>query len=53
MLGGIKRWFRRNQTLIAVGVGVVGAGYVVKEFVVAKLKQVQERNRLLRMQDEK
>ena len=53
MLGGIQRWFRRNQTLITVGVGVVGAGYVVKEFVVSKLKLMQERNRLLKMQDDK
>jgi peroxin-3 len=38
-----KRWFRRNRTPLAIGLGVVGAGYVVTQYVVAKINDARER----------
>ncbi|KAK3357666.1 Peroxin-3 [Lasiosphaeria hispida] len=38
-----RRWFRRNRTPIAIGVGVVGAGYVVTQYVLSKLNDARER----------
>ncbi|KAK4143815.1 Peroxin-3 [Dichotomopilus funicola] len=43
MLAATRRWFRRNRTPLAIGVGVVGAGYVVTSYVVGKLRDARER----------
>ncbi|KAJ4304091.1 peroxin [Collariella sp. IMI 366227] len=43
MLAATRRWFRRNRTPIAIGVGVVGAGYVVTSYVLGKLRDARER----------
>ncbi|KAK0622935.1 Peroxin-3 [Immersiella caudata] len=43
MLGATRRWFRRNRTPIAIGVGVVGAGYVVTQYVLSKINDARER----------
>lgn len=43
MFAATRRWFRRNRTPIAVGVGVVGAGYVVTQYVLSKLNDARER----------
>ncbi|KAG7290915.1 hypothetical protein NEMBOFW57_000920 [Staphylotrichum longicolle] len=43
MLAATRRWFRRNRTPIAIGVGVVGAGYVVTNYVLGKLRDARER----------
>ncbi|KAL2188326.1 Peroxin-3 [Thermothelomyces heterothallicus CBS 203.75] len=43
MLAATKRWFRRNRTPIAIGLGVVGAGYIVTNYVSAKLRDARER----------
>ncbi|KAI1180447.1 Peroxin-3 family protein [Nemania sp. FL0916] len=43
MLSATRRWFRRNRTPIAIGVGVVGAGYVVTQYVLTKINDARER----------
>ncbi len=43
MFAATRRWFGRNRTPIAIGVGVVGAGYVVTNYVLGKLRDARER----------
>ncbi|KAK3997299.1 putative PEX3 peroxisomal biogenesis factor 3 [Cladorrhinum sp. PSN332] len=43
MLAATRRWFKRNRTPLAIGVGVVGAGYVVTGYVLGKLQDARER----------
>ncbi|KAF4634594.1 hypothetical protein G7Y89_g3495 [Cudoniella acicularis] len=43
MIAATRRWLRRNRTPIALGVGVVGAGYVVTQYVLGKISDARER----------
>ncbi|PON27934.1 hypothetical protein TGAM01_v203071 [Trichoderma gamsii] len=43
MLSSAQRWVRRNRTPIAIGVGVLGAGYAVTQYVMAKINDARER----------
>jgi peroxin-3 len=43
MFSSTRRWFRQNRTPIAIGVGVVGAGYFAAQYVVSKLNDARER----------
>ncbi|KAG8166207.1 hypothetical protein KVR01_004759 [Diaporthe batatas] len=43
MFAATRRWFRRNRTPIAIGVGVLGAGYVATQYVLNKLNDARER----------
>jgi hypothetical protein len=43
MFAGTWRWLRRNRTPLAVGLGVVGAGYVVTQYVLNKINDARER----------
>ncbi|KAK1998288.1 peroxin-3 [Colletotrichum falcatum] len=43
MLEATRQWFRRNRTPLAIGVGVVGAGYVVTQYVLGKVNDARER----------
>ncbi|KKA28277.1 hypothetical protein TD95_001860 [Thielaviopsis punctulata] len=43
MLEATRRWFQRNRTPVAVGVGVLGAGYVAAQYVVGKINDARER----------
>ncbi|KAK3940485.1 Peroxin-3 [Diplogelasinospora grovesii] len=43
MFAATRRWFRRNRTPIAIGVGVVGAGYVVTQYILNKINDARER----------
>lgn len=43
MFAATRRWFRRNRTPITVTVGLVGAGYVVTQYIVSKLNEARER----------
>ncbi|KAL9946529.1 peroxin [Verticillium nonalfalfae] len=43
MLAATRRWFNRNRTPLAVGVGIVGAGYVATQYVLSKLSDARER----------
>ena len=42
MIAATRRWFRRNQSNIAIGVGVLGTGYVATQYVLSKLKEARE-----------
>lgn len=43
MFRATRSWFRRNRTPIAIGVGVVGAGYLATQYVLAKINDARER----------
>ncbi|KAI1310830.1 Peroxin-3 family protein [Xylaria venustula] len=43
MLSTTRRWFRRNRTPIAIGVGIVGAGYLATQYVLTKINDARER----------
>ncbi|KFZ08914.1 hypothetical protein V501_05781 [Pseudogymnoascus sp. VKM F-4519 (FW-2642)] len=43
MISATRRWFRRNRTPIAIGVGVLGAGYMAAQYVMGKLSDARER----------
>jgi peroxin-3 len=43
MLSATRRWFQRNRTPIAIGVGVVGAGYAVTQYVLSRINDARER----------
>ncbi|KAI0400867.1 Peroxin-3 family protein [Xylaria palmicola] len=43
MLSATRRWFRRNRTPIAIGVGVAGAGYLAAQYVLSKINDARER----------
>lgn len=43
MFSSTRRWLRQNRTPIAVGVGVIGAGYVVTQYVLSKINDARER----------
>jgi peroxin-3 len=43
MLSASRRWLKRNRIPLAVGIGVVGAGYVVTQYVLGKISDVRER----------
>ncbi|KAK2024876.1 peroxin-3 [Colletotrichum zoysiae] len=43
MLEATRQWFRRNRTPLAIGVGVVGAGYLVTQYVLGKVNDARER----------
>ncbi|KAK3340244.1 Peroxin-3 [Neurospora tetraspora] len=43
MLASTRRWFKRNRTPLAIGAGVVGAGYVATQYVLRKLNNARER----------
>lgn len=43
MLSATRRWLRRNRTPVAIGVGVVGAGYLATQYVLNKINDARER----------
>ncbi|KAL8670836.1 MAG: hypothetical protein Q9168_004636 [Polycauliona sp. 1 TL-2023] len=43
MMDSTKRWLRRNRTNFAVGVGVLGAGYVAGQYVLSKIAETRQR----------
>jgi peroxin-3 len=43
MFAATRRWLRRNRTPIAIGIGVVGVGYVVTQFILSKINDARER----------
>lgn len=43
MFSSARRWMRQNRTPIAIGVGIVGAGYVVTQYVLSRLNDARER----------
>lgn len=53
MLASARRWLRNNRTPIAVGVGVVGAGYFAAQYVLSKISDARERMSSERIAKEK
>ena len=43
MISATRRWLRRNRTGFAVGVGVLGVGYMVTQYVLSKVREAGER----------
>ncbi|KAL8734924.1 MAG: hypothetical protein Q9166_001276 [cf. Caloplaca sp. 2 TL-2023] len=43
MIDATRRWLRRNRTNFAVGVGVLGAGYVAGQYVLSKVSETRQR----------
>lgn len=43
MIGATRRWFRRNRRGLAIGAGVVGAGYMAGQYVLTKISEARER----------
>merc|ERR1712225_82105 len=43
MISASRRWLRRNRTPLAIGFGVVGAGYVATQYVLGKISDARER----------
>ena len=43
MIGATRRWLRRNRTNFAIGVGVLGVGYVAGQYVINKISETRER----------
>ena len=43
MIGAARRWFRRNRKGLAIGAGVLGAGYLAGQYVLSKISEARER----------
>lgn len=43
MFAATRRWFRRNRSPLAIGVGVVGAGYLATQYVLSRINDARER----------
>ncbi|KAK2592967.1 peroxin [Conoideocrella luteorostrata] len=43
MFSSTRRWLRNNRTPIAIGVGIVGAGYIATQYVLNKINDARER----------
>ncbi|KAI0122174.1 Peroxin-3 [Daldinia grandis] len=43
MISTTRRWLRRNRTPIAIGAGVIGAGYLATQYVLNKINDARER----------
>ncbi|KAL8846446.1 MAG: hypothetical protein Q9221_008471 [Calogaya cf. arnoldii] len=43
MIDSSRRWLRRNRTNFAVGIGVLGAGYLAGQYVVSKIGETRQR----------
>ncbi|KAH8673807.1 peroxin-3 protein [Xylariales sp. PMI_506] len=43
MFAATRSWFKRNRTPIAIGAGVIGAGYLATQYVLAKINDARER----------
>lgn len=43
MISATKRWLRRNRTPLVIGVGVLGVGYGLSQYVLAKISDARQR----------
>lgn len=43
MIGATRRWFQRNRKGLAIGAGVIGAGYLAGQYVLSKISEARER----------
>jgi peroxin-3 len=53
MISATRRWLRRNRNGLAIAAGVVGATYLVGQYVVSKISEARERSNLDRIAKEK
>jgi len=53
MIEATRRWFRRNRTNLLIGAGVVGAGYLVGQYVLSKIQEARQRMGETRVAKEK
>ena len=53
MIDGTRRWLRRNRSRFAVGIGVLGVGYLAGQYVVSKITEARERMAIDRTAKEK
>jgi len=53
MLEASRSWFRRNRTRFAVTFGVLGASYLVAQYVLGKISEARERMTSERIAKEK
>lgn len=43
MISATRRWLRRNRNNFAIGVGVLGVGYIAGQYVLSKVSEAKER----------
>lgn len=43
MIASSRKWLRRYRTPMAIGLGVVGVGYVATKYVLSKITDARER----------
>ncbi|KAJ5609669.1 hypothetical protein N7528_010236 [Penicillium herquei] len=43
MIGAARRWLKRNRKGLAIGAGVLGAGYLAGQYVISKISETRER----------
>lgn len=43
MISASRRWVRRNRRGLAIGAGVIGAGYLAGQYVITKISEARER----------
>ena len=43
MISATRRWLRRNRSNFAIGLGVVGVGYIAGQYVLGKILEARER----------
>ncbi|CAG8117530.1 unnamed protein product [Penicillium salamii] len=43
MIGATRRWFQRNRKGLAIGAGVIGAGYMAGQYLISKISEARER----------
>ena len=53
MISTTRRWLRRNRTNFAIGLGVLGAGYVAGQYIINKISEARERMSIDRIAREK
>ena len=53
MISTTRKWFRRNRSKFAVGIGVVGVGYVAGRYILNKISETRERMSIDRIAREK
>ena len=53
MISATRRWLRRHRTGIAIGAGVVGAGYLAAQYAIGKFNEARERMQMDRIAKDK
>lgn len=43
MIDSTRKWLRKNRANFAVGIGVLGAGYLAGQYVLSKVTETRQR----------